>query len=529
MEECVQCRTALIDLQAILFQVEHELRGSVAPEALEHRIASWKVLERALYPPKTYSGFPLRWSAVYSVAAALTMAVLAGYLSTQTPAGEEPTQLAQSSDSDQTLSVAPAGEPSRSGAVAPRAPAQETAITAAAVPGVALVAEVNQPERGPSNLEAGRAGRDLPPAVEVPAAPSEPATARPQLVRFQMDEWIAAPSRAEQAPHTLPRPEFSLRPMPAGVMASNLLPTLWMPQPVGLEAPVPSRDWQPARGPGELSAEGAAGIIEGHWILTRARVWQEDIHPVWTSSGLRFEGTVEDETVRRRVVRAVERASGELPVRFALALRSGEERIKGPAPRRVERVVDQADRRPAGGAVRRSLLGHFSDAARRSFLAPEPGVLEAELDRYVSDVLRAQTRLLSHVYALNRLLRVIPPDRSAEVPKPAARKLRDVVNFHAAAVAEQEAHIYDRLSEALPRNIWTYHVSKNELSDGPNWQTESESLLRETLQLDLNLTALLSSGPTTIDASEVDFSCGELLHRIRTRVGRIDERMQALR
>ena len=45
--------------------------------------------------------------------------------------------------------------------------------------------------------------------------------------------------------------------------------------------------------------------------------------------------------------------------------------------------------RSAGGLVRASLLEHYQDAARRSFQEPDRSLLESELERYVSEILRA--------------------------------------------------------------------------------------------------------------------------------------------
>jgi hypothetical protein len=276
-----------------------------------------------------------------------------------------------------------------------------------------------------------------------------------------------------------------------------------------------------------VSPEALEGLIEGYWILSRSRVWDEDISPEWTPAGMRFRGTVEDETVRAQVIRAITRAANPSPVSFELAVRTS-----SPAEPRFMPVTafrETSADRPSGGVVRQSLLGHFRDAARRSFQSPRPALLEAELDRFVNDVFESQTELVSHVYALNRFLTQIEPAQIAKTSPQAAGRVRNVVDFHLDAVRQLENRIYSRLSEALPRKFWTYRGEQEQLLEAADWRNHGNDLLRDTLQLDANLTALLSGPPATVHAAELDLSCGELLHRIRTRVRRLDDRTRALR
>jgi hypothetical protein len=102
------------------------------------------------------------------------------------------------------------------------------------------------------------------------------------------------------------------------------------------------------------------------------------------------------------------------------------------------------------------------------------------------------------------------------------------VNFHLRALDEREAAIYDHLSEALPRKIWSHRGADQESKETLNWREESEGLLQEVLELDANLTSLLGSSSLTVDAANPDQSSGELLHRIRTRIRRIKDHTQAL-
>lgn len=268
-----------------------------------------------------------------------------------------------------------------------------------------------------------------------------------------------------------------------------------------------------------------ANVIEGYWLLTQARVWQEDLHPVWTANGLLIEGTVEDANIRDGVRAAVLRHASEPP---AFQIRLREDLPAGQQTSRLARVVHTVYSGPAGGAVRRSLLGHFSDAARRSFVSPQPSVLESELGRYVSEVYSSQSELLSHVYALHRFLGRVDSDQLASADAQTARRFRDLVRFHVRALDAREGAIYDRLSEALPRKIWSHRGDAAESNETLDLRDESYGLLQATLDLDSNLTALFGSSSMTFDAASPEQSCGELLHRIRTHIRRIKNRTQAL-
>ena len=165
-------------------------------------------------------------------------------------------------------------------------------------------------------------------------------------------------------------------------------------------------------------------MLAGHRILNKAGVWQEDIRPVHRAGVLSFEGTAENAEVRERVTREIRRAAGERQVKFELRERQ-EDPADAAGPSRKS-ANQTAAARASGGGVRSSLLSHFSDAARRSFQTPEPSALESELDRYVSDVFRSQSRLLSHVYALNGVLTtfdvsLVRPSRAGVMSIPSGR------------------------------------------------------------------------------------------------------------
>jgi hypothetical protein len=507
LDECPGCRDSWFQVQAVLFEAEEVLRGSVPEEPLDQRIASRLNLERALYPPKTSAGFPLRWSMVYSVAAALTITVLGGYLSTRQHAPES-SELAAVSQAP-AVSSEPRIVPERS---APSPAALDNARQAAA-------------NAGPSGPSSDVLVAESIPAPVVPAArqdetESVPGQPEAQPVRFELSApgdtqieakqvaWVAPPKVATTSPSNVP--------------VAALLPTPPVPtfRTVVLGAAPTDSALARVSGP-----EAFSKVIEGYWLLTEAKVWEEDLQPVWTSRGLVIEGTVEDEAVRQHVEAALLRQTSQPPT-FHLSLR---EDLPTPQPRaRRARVVQAVYSGPAGGTVRRSLLGHFSDAARQSFVSPQPTALEAEVVRYVSEVYRSQSDLLSHAYALQRFLDRVDVARLESADPQTTRRFRDLVRFHLRALDDGEAAIYDRLSEALPRKVWSHRGEGDDSGEAPDWSDESQNLLQDTLELDSNLTALFGTSSLTLDAKDPEQSCGELLNRIRTRIQRIKTRTQAL-
>jgi hypothetical protein len=505
---CLQVRT-------VLFEAEAVLRASVPGEPLEHRTASRLKLERALYPPKTGAGFPLRWSVVYSMAAALTLTVLGGYLNTRL---SEP-QAAQ-------LAAAPEIGTPRD-ALAPAAPrAAVAALESPAAPGW------REPES--SGMQAVRIAALVPGQTaqreEVLAAAPAASAGLPQAAALSPNPAEAELARFELLAQSRPQVEakqFAWVDPPRVATLPNVPMAAMMPPP-----PVPTFRTvvQETAFGGTGSARSSdpnsfAKVIEGYWLLTQAKVWEEDLHPVWTSRGLVIEGTVEDEGVRQRVEAALLRQAAR-PA--ALRVRLREELPAAQQPSRRTRVVHAAYSGPAGGAVRRSLLSHFSDAARHSFVSPQPSALEAEVVRYVSEVYRTQSALLTHAYALQRFLDRVDIDHLTAADPQTTRRFRDLVRFHLGALDQREAAIYDRLSEALPRKVWSHRGDGGPPDENPGWNQESQGLLQDTLELDSNLTALFGSSSLTVDASDPEQSCGELLHRIRTRIQRIKNRTQAL-
>jgi hypothetical protein len=480
-----------------LFEAESALRASVPAEPAGHKVASHRNLELTLYPPKTHDEFPLRWSVVYSVAAALTLMVVSGYLSTSQPPSADMPQIAAVQGS--VLEAEPALQEA----------VQETAQSLPEPAGERVSAV---------NLASGTGSNPPQPAlvdaasemeIEAPASEAE-------LVRFELAA-APRPQTGSQQVAWLEPPSVSAA--PASVPAA-LIPRL----PLATFRAVVEElaQAEPARLSDPLAF---ANVIEGYWLLKQARVWQEDLHPVWTSRGLLIEGTVEDAEVRDGVRVAVLRQASEPP---AFQIRLREDLPVGQQTSRMSRVVHTVYSGPAGGAVRRSLLSHFSDAARRSFVSPQPSVLESELGRYVSEVYSSQSELLSHVYALHRFLGRVDADQLASADPQTTRRFRDLVRFHLRSLDEREGAIYDRLSEALPRKIWSHRGDAAESNETVDWREESHGLLQDALDLDSNLTALFGSSSMTVDAANPEQSCGELLHRIRTHIRRIKNRTQAL-
>jgi hypothetical protein len=438
---------------------------------------------------------------VYATAAALTLTVLSGYLTTrQTPA-----------DSDTARVAANLAPQPQSPAVTPTEPR--------------FVDSVSEVVRGPG------AQPGAPLAMAMPLAVDSPRSEPPSSANLEVLEEVPAPARfdlgAPAAEPSVPQQVAWMNPpaVPSAAPANESLVATWMlpdlPQRFALRR---GADAPPDRGVSSTPA-ATAKTIDGYWIMTRSRVWDEDLRPVWRPEGLLIEGSVEDESARQRVQAAITRGSAE-PVAFEIRLREAQTRAGGDSG--VRFVKASFDGAAAGGTVRRSLLGHFEDAARRSFVSPQPAALEGEIVRFVSDVFRNQSEFLNHVYALQRLLSRIEPAQLESVSGSTAQRFREVARFHLRALDEREAAIYDRLSEALPRKYWTYRGETGGSVESDGWQEESEALLRDSLQLDSRLTALFGSTTTPVTLDELDLSCGELLQRIRTHIRRLKSQTRAL-
>ena len=499
LDACEQCQCALVDLAAVLHEAELELRASVPQESAERHQASWAALESRLQASDLavakVTRFPLRWAAVYAAAAALGFVVISGYLSLEffgAPT-QAPVEIAD------VVEPTPAPSAAQTGAPEPAAPNRSAAVEDSSSPVVLPETAV-----------------EIPSMVELPV--EEP---RAAPTRFELGEAEEAP----QPPMLAVAAEFSgpsvdPQPVSTALLAGVLSTAALLPEPA-VQEPVRSR---PIQELADLSPRAAQAVVDGHWVLYQANVWREDIVPVWTDAGLVLQGSVENEAAKDRVLRAIGRAEGDSAIAIDLRLRD----VASSAPR-VALASSQVEQHPLGGVVRSSLLTHFGDTARRSFVALEPSVLQGEIDRFVSEVFKSQSELLAHAYALKSVLGRVDGERAEALGPDARAKIRKLAQFHLSAVNDAQARIYDRLSETLPRKFWSYRASKKNLAPKQDWRSEVATLLGDTLELDSTLTALLSTPEATLDASQTNLSCGSLLSRIRGRVRHLRAGTDSLR
>ena len=482
LDECEECRCALVDLATVLSKAELELRVSVPAETAESHEAAWASLEARLRSREKVKPFPLRWAAVYAAAAALGFVVISGYLSLEFFGTQPPSPAVEIADAVEPAKeliapseVVPSENVSASLGPAPAAAQAQTTEAAVASTPRAVPRLVDEPRSAPARFK-------FPTAQDVSQPPSRSAIAELSAPSVEA-KWVS--------PSNLPANVLSINPVE---------PT-----------PVPLRPR--AQEFAALTPRAAEAVIDGHWILYQAKVWREDIAPAWTAAGLVLRGSVENEAAKRGVLRAIERTKGGSDIATDLRLRG----VASNTPT-VALASEKVEQRPSGGVVRTSLLAHFGDAARRSFVAPEPSVLQGEIDHFVSDVFENQSELLAHVYALKSILVPVDAGQADALGSDARAKIRKLADFHLSAVSQAQARIYDRLSETLPRKFWSYRASKKSLARAPDWRGEAVALLGDTLELDATLTALLSTPESTLDASHTNLSCGSLLSRIRGRV-----------
>ncbi len=485
LEGCASCQMAMVDVQGLLGEVEHELRSSIPAEPAESRAASWFVLAKTLYPPKRVLSFPLRWSPAYGLATGLLITAFAGYLALRQPGAGPPTEVVAS-----TPFEARPADPL--GAVEPGQPVAPAELAPEVKPHAAIAGAAEQ------RADIAPLRQTLPRALS-------------GVARFTMPEFAAAPPSAEQ----IAFPKFELASAiepPIGVLPIVVDPPL---APLAVAVPSPKAS---AKTPASLLAS-----IDGRWMMMKAGVWEQDVEPELLGGRLFFVGSVEHAASKQQFTAAVSKVAGARRVGFDLRLRR-----EGARAQEEATPVRRTAPRAVTGVVRNSLLAHFSDTARRSFQPPTPTALESELDRYVTDVFRGQSRLLAHVYSLNSLLNTAGANEVERLGAAAVARFRDVMSFHLAAASEQQARIYDRLSEALPRRFWAYRETEPKPADKAAWAGESGELLQQTLLLDGTLIELLGAPRLTIDASSTSPSPGQLLHRIRSGISRLGNRSQAL-
>ena len=384
---------------------------------------------------------------------------------------------------------------------------------------------------GPVGIESTPETRsEVAPVQSAPAAPVQLGPARAESDSFAARPTATArPVRFDGLPVSrpghgpenllemaaLPAPRLTLEApaVPAFALALEPLPTLAsLPAPrtrstqhlaSALRIPLPERMPPPA-----LDAPSA--VVEGNWLLAKAGLWRQGLEAGGSEYVIRFSGTVRSESERADVERKLRAAAGGQPVEFALALRSG-----GSAAFDVAPSIRNAGR-PSGGVVRNSLLQHYEDAARRSFQMLDPGLLEGELDRYVSDIFRHEADLLAHVHALHGTL-----NRSGGAAGADAPSLKRVARFHLDGIARSEKDIYDQLSEALPRTYWAHRGSRNRPSTQAGLGDLSRGLLKDALALDRALTGMFFGAGEPLDARASNLSSADLLLSVRQHVGHL--------
>ena len=471
----------MVGVQALLYEIELDLKRSAPAESAALREASLQRLRGAMRPPAPVVEFPAWRRPAYGIAATILMAALGGYMVLNSPPG----------------ALDDGGEPRQSAALEP-------------------TAAVSLPDPLGSSRPIAAA-----PAAQVPA-PSAEAAAKTQTVeRFRID-FAAAPP--------LPRPAELVGQAPALELVGNGVPSsLAFVNPSESAGPIlPPLAARPMErfdsAPEPATVETASILVEGHWLLAQAGVWQEDLRPEHRNGRLYFVGTVEDEASYRRVSTALGKTAGSTEIAFDLRSRDAEKTAIPPAAPSGA----HPSQRPSGGMVRTSLLSHFGDAARRSFQPLEPSLLEAELDRYVSGVFRGQSRLLAHAYALQVVLSGMERTHVDSFPPETRQRLREVIRLHWLALRDEEAHLYDRLSEVLPRRYWAYRVDKSSAQAETDWLDEGQAILDDALRLDSMLTSLFGAAPATVRADQPHLSCGELLAGLRSHLAHLKRPLDSL-
>jgi hypothetical protein len=181
---------------------------------------------------------------------------------------------------------------------------------------------------------------------------------------------------------------------------------------------------------------------------------------------------------------------------------------------------------PVGGLVRTALIEHYGDAARRSFRAVRPNLLEGELARYVSEVLHADSELLRHAYALHEML-----ERSeVETLSPAdLRELRAEARRRLSAIRSNEERLYTKLSEALPRRYWAAKGARDGNPSEADLSGDARTLLDAALKLDKSLSAIFVSSDSAVRLEVDPASLGDLLYVVRSSSRNLQQRLSVLR
>ncbi len=261
LEMCADCHQSWLDMQAFLYQVEHELRNLIPAEPRERRLASVVEFEKKLYPPKKVVAFPVRWSAMYAAAAAALVAMFGGlWYAQQTPAGLETFAL----------------------------------------------------DRTPFTVSGEALNAPRPPQI---AVATQPASFNPDWFRPLDAPAPAAVERFEFS-RTLDTPtttQLALAP-PA---VKTQLPAPIRPLVSSPRVPTPRREAVSRIG----NEQQLLAVLRARQAAVQAGVWSEDVFPTLREGRLTFIGTVEDAQIEARLMAAVRAATGN-EVRFDLTRRS---------------------------------------------------------------------------------------------------------------------------------------------------------------------------------------------------------------
>lgn len=383
------------------------------------------------------------------------------------------------------------------------------------------------------NALPGTGGSDSPPGTqaEVVAVPAVDESADSILLELasppSRSPGVASPVRFDWVPASrlghdpvrplelaaIPAPRVKLEAPTATALALEPLPTLAsLPAPravsprylaEAVRLPLPERMPPPA-------LDSPSAIVQGDWLLAKAGLWRQGLEAGGSGGVVRFSGSVRSESERAAVERKLRTLAGGQPVEFALVVRPG-----GIAAVDLAPSIRDAGR-PSGGIVRNSLLQHYEDSARRSFQVLDQGLLEGELDRYVSDIFRHESDLLAHVHALHRML-----NRSGGGTGADASSLKRVARFHLDGIARHEKDIYDQLSEALPRAYWAHRGVRNRPPAEAGLGDLSRGLLKDALALDRALTGMFFDSGEALDARTSNLSSADLLLSVRQHVGQL--------
>ena len=461
LSACESCRSRASKLHAELAAIEFELRRQPALNVpVERRAAALEELRGRIdseiasrRPPASVIGFPmpaLRPLASYGAALAAACALVwVGW---------------------QELAPRPVSEPT-------------------------LTAEVqNSPAAAPSPIP----------------APTLPAAYRPEAASPQPQRFTQVPARLSRRPAAV----ALLDPLPAPVLnaaqPADALMAAGSAEPV--EAPAlaaalgePELATAARAVPAESGTDDPDLVAEGSLMLVRSGLWNSGLRAGGAGETVRFIGALASEAERSAAQRALLAVAGPRSIEFEIAVGSS---ALADGSQSVSQVAWRQG--TLGGPVRNALVQHYRDAARRSFQQPAPALLQSELDRYVSSVMRHDAELLSHVHALHKLLTSVPVAGSQP-----GESLRQVARFHLDGIGRHQAGLSGQLSESLPRRFWAYGGARRHARPSQGVEPAAEQLLDDALALDQVLAALFFGSGASLDARASNLSAADLLGRIR--------------